>query len=280
MYSLLISLFGGALAGVLVRVISVSAAAGNAAQKSSAVPVVWCVVIGTAVFLAIMITISLLIRGKIKKVNMDIQLVIEEVQHKLMMKQNQFARRPMGSPKVMMQALEKEQAAGLRKALEACEGFKPFFRWSFLLDRQAATMKMAFYYQLKDFENVDKYMKKALFMDAQSVCMKLARMYVLKDPSLDKFFRKKCSSYKEPACILPYALYSWILVKQERYDDALQVLVDAKKKTDNEVILRNWELLVNKKYKNFSNAGLAESWYALGLEEPKMQKQTQVYRYR
>lgn len=277
MYSILIALFAGAVSGTLVRFISLSVA-GEAGKGAVSVP--WCIVIGVLVFLAVMIVISQIIRAKIKKVNADIQKVMEEVQHKLMLKQNQFMRRPLGSAKAMMQALEKDQAAGLRQALAACDGFTPFFRWSPLLDRQAATMKMAFHYQLREFEKVDEYMKKCLFFDPQSVCMKLARMYVCKDPSLDKFFRKKCSSYKEPACILPYALYSWILVKQERYDDALQILVDAKKKTDNEVIVRNWELLVNKKYKNFSNAGLGESWYALGLEEPKMQKQQQVYRYR
>ncbi|MBO5723872.1 MAG: hypothetical protein J6S58_03505 [Lentisphaeria bacterium] len=277
MYSLLIALFAGLLSGSLVRFISLAAAGES---KRGVVSVSWCVVIGCLVFIAVMIVISQIIRARIKKVNARIQQVMEEVQHKLMLKQNQFMRRPQGSPKAMMQALEKDQAAGLRLALDACEGFTPFFRWSPLLDRQAATMKMAFHYQLREFDKVDEYMKKCLFFDPQSVCMKLARMYVNKDPSLDKFFKKKCSSYKEPACILPYALYSWILVKQERYEEALRVLVEAKKKTDNEVIVHNWELLANKKYKNFSNAGLAESWYALGLEEPKIQKQQQVYRYR
>ena len=44
--------------------------------------------------------------------------------------------------------------------------------------------------------------------------------------------------------------------------------------------MKNWEALANNKYKSFSNAGIGEMWYALGLEEMKMPKQQQAYRYR
>ncbi len=266
MYALIIALLSGCIAG--------------GAAWLGGLSVTWDIIIGAAAFLAVTVVISQVIRIKVKKINQDLQQIMEETQHKLMMMQNQFSRRPMGSPKTMMQALEKEQAAGLRRVLDACDAFTPLFRWNFLLDRQINTMKMAFYYQLKDFAKVDELMPKCLFIDPQSVCLKMARMYMRKEDGIDKLFKKKCRSLKEPACILPYSLYAWILVKQERYDDALKLLVDAKKKTDNEVIVRNWELLANQKYKNFSNAGLGEMWYALGLEEIKIPKQQQRVRYR
>ena len=265
MYALIIALLAGAAAGGISRV--------------SGLSVAWSVFIGLAAFLAVTAVISQIIRVKVKKLNDALQQIMEETRHKIMMMQNQFMRRPLGSQKMMLQALEKEQNAGIRRAIGACDAFVPYYRWSFLLDRQMNTMKMAFYYQLKEFDQVDKLMPKCLFIDPQSVCLKMARMYMRKEDGIDKLFRKKCSSLKEPACILPYSLYAWILVKQERYDDALELLVDCKKKTDNEVIVRNWELLANKKYKSFSNSGLGETWYALGLEEIRMPK-PQRMRYR
>ena len=266
MYALIIALLTGGVAGGIAH-------AGGLSRP-------WSVTIGMLAFLAVVITVSQMIRIKIKKINAGIQQVMEEVQHKIMVMQNQFMRRPPGSQKMMMQALEKEQAAGIRRAIAACEAFTPLYRWSFLLDRQINTMKMAFYFQLKEFDQVDALMGKCLFFDPQSVCLKMARMYMRKDEGIDKLFKKKCRSLKEPACILPYSLYAWILVKQERYEDALKLLVEAKKKTDNETILRNWEMLANKKYKNFSNSGLGEMWYALGLEEIRIPKQQQRIRYR
>ena len=105
-------------------------------------------------------------------------------------------------------------------------------------------------------------------------------MYKHKDPKIDKFFRWKCSRLKADAAVLPFALYSWILVKENRIDDAIKVLNDAKAKTSNETLARNREALQNGKIKQFSNAPLGEIWYALMLEEPKMQKIQQQIRYR
>ncbi len=266
MYALIIALLSGFVAGGVSRI--------------SGLSITWSVFIGLAAFLAVTAVISQIIRGKVKKLNDGLQQIMEETRHKIMMMQNQFMRRPLGSQKMMLQALEKEQNAGIRRALEACDAFVPYYRWSFLLDRQMNTMKMAFCYQLKEFDQVDKLMPKCLFIDPQSVCLKMARMYMKKEDGIDKLFKKKCRSLKEPACILPYSLYAWILVKQERYEDALKLLVECKKKTDNETIVRNWEMLANNKYKSFSNSGLGEMWYAMGLEEMKMPKQQQRIRYR
>ena len=122
-------------------------------------------------------------------------------------------------------------------------------------------------------------MDKCLFIEPQSVCVKMARMYKRNDEGIDKFFKKKAARFKGEQALLPYALYSWILVKQERIDEAIKILNQAKIKTsDNEVIVKNWELLVNNKVKHFSNSLLGEQWYSLMLEEPKMPKQQVRYR--
>ncbi len=266
MLSSLTAFLAGFVAGGIARV--------------SGLSLTWSCIIGLLVLLAVTISISFIVRRKVKLVNAHIQQVMEEVQHRIMMRQNQFMRRPIGTPQRMMQELEKDQAAGIRRAIDTCNEFTPLFRWSPLLAKQVNTMKMAFYFQIKDFKMVDELMPKCIFFDPQSVCIKMARMYMRKEEGIDKLFKKKCRNLKDPACILPYSLYAWILVKQERYDDALKLLVECKRKTDNEVIVRNWEHLVNKKYKNFSNSGLGETWYALGLETPKMPRVQQNFRYR
>ena len=46
------------------------------------------------------------------------------------------------------------------------------------------------------------------------------------------------------------------------------------------MIVSNWEALANDKAKSFSNTGLGELWYAMGLEEMKMPKVRQQYQYR
>ena len=103
--------------------------------------------------------------------------------------------------------------------------------------------------------------------------MKLARMYKKNDPALDKFAKSKLKRAKGESFVVLYALYSWIMVKQDRVNDAIKLLADSKKRCDNETLNANWERLVNGKVKNFSNAALGEMWYMLHLEEPKVKTQ-------
>ena len=135
---------------------------------------------------------------------------------------------------------------------------------------------------IKRFDDVDAIMPKCLFLEPQAVCMKMVRLYKKNDPAIDKFFRKKGATLKKDNCVLPALLYAWILLKQGKNDDAFTVLTNAKKKSENPVLVANWEALANGKIKQFSNAGLGEAWYALGLEMPKMQRvqQQPQYRYR
>lgn len=231
-------------------------------------------------FFACQISISLLMRRAVGKVQAKIQEVMLDVQKRLEAKQQHFSRHPLGSPKVMMQQLEREQAAGVERALQACDLFKPLYLWNPFLSKQVNSMKMAFNFQLKRFDEVDALLPKCIFFDPQTIAMKMVRMYKKNDPGLDKFFRKKGARLKKDACVLPVCLYAWILLKQGKNEDALKVLVDAKKKTSDETLIHNWEALVNGRPRQFSNAGLGDMWYALGLEEPKMPKVQQQYRYR
>jgi hypothetical protein len=75
--------------------------------------------------------------------------------------------------------------------------------------------------------------------------------------------------------VLLNAAYSWILVKREKIDEAFKALTAALKNSDNEVLKRNHELLMNNRIAHFSNSGLGDQWYSLMLEEPKVKTQRQ-----
>ena len=161
----------------------------------------------------------------------------------------------------------------LKKQVELRDELKKYYLWSPLLSKQINTMKMMFHYQIKEFDKVDALIPKSLFFDPVSSAMKLARMYKKNNPQLDKFAKGKLKRAKGDSFVVLYALYSWILVKQNRINEAVKVLAESKKRCDNEVLNANWERLVNGKEKNFSNAALGEMWYMLHLEEPKVKTQ-------
>ena len=58
-------------------------------------------------------------------------------------------------------------------------------------------------------------------------------------------------------------------MKENKLEEAVVVLDEGKKKTENEVLKTNWEHVVNNRIKRFSNAGLGDNWYVLALEDVK-----------
>ena len=98
-------------------------------------------------------------------------------------------------------------------------------------------------------------------------------MYKKGNQDFHKVFAKKTKRLKDDDAALLYGLYSWILVKEGQTDKALNVLIEAKKKTSNETIIQNWEHLANGRIKQFSNAGLGDMWYSLYLEDAKIKPQ-------
>ena len=267
---------------MLTLLISLVAAllVGAATRHYSGLPLSAVIAMMIVVFALVHLVISLLLRMQTKKINAKLQALMLEIQQKIQGMQNRMMHRPTGSPKQMMQILEREQQAGLDRMIEALDLFKPLYKWSFLLKRQVNTMKMAFLFQQKKFDEVDKLLPHCMFFDPQSVAIRMVRMFKNNDPKLDKFFKSRCRRFKGDSAVIPFAAYSWMLVKQDRVEDAIAVLTDARKQTSNEVLEKNRELLLNGKVKQFTNAPLAEAWYALMLEEPKMPRIQQSVRYR
>lgn len=165
---------------------------------------------GVLALLIVQVTVSLIVRRRTTKINLQIQGIMLEVQKKLESKQQQFMRRPL-DPKLMMQQFTKEQNAGLERAIEACELFRPLYKWSFLMERQINTMKMAFNYQLKRYDEADRLMAKSLLLDPQSIAMKMARMYKRNEEGIDKFSGRnaKVSRARTASCLILYMPGFW-----------------------------------------------------------------------
>ncbi|MBO7622165.1 MAG: hypothetical protein J6T06_16755, partial [Victivallales bacterium] len=115
---------------------------------------------------------------------------------------------------------------------------------------------------------------KALVMDPLILAMKMVRKYKKGDlVEVEKMYNKGIKRFKGDKTTLIYALYSWILVKENKLEEAVVVLDEGKKKTENEVLKANWDHVVNNHIKRFSNAGLGDNWYVLALEDVKPIKQ-------
>ncbi|MBQ7404194.1 MAG: hypothetical protein IJW05_12245 [Lentisphaeria bacterium] len=240
----------------------------------------WSVILGIVGFMVVQLIISLLLRMKMKKINLELQQVMLGTQKNLERKQQMFIRQRNTNQTMMRMQMEAEQKKGIEEALKVCEQFRPMCKWNLMMKKQIATMQMAFHFQMRNWAEVDRLLPSCVFLDAQTVSMKLARLYKTKDEGLDKFYKKKTRMLRKDSIVLPAATYSWILLKLGRKEDALKALNDALKKCDSAILTHNRDAIVNDKLKQFSNAELAESWYVLALEEPKMQKIQQRVAYR
>ena len=249
-------------------------------QNTTDLHIVWNAVFAMVAVIAVQVTFGLIFRKKITAITNAIQQVIMEGQQKVQRKVNMFQQKPAGGVRHMQKLLEKEQHASLRNALELTEQLVPFFKWSLLLKKQVSTMQMQFYYQLGEFNEVDRLLPDCFYMEPLTVAMKMARQYKNDDPNLEKTFKSKIKKFKGNKGVILYALYSWILLKKGEKEKAFEVLTEAKDKCDHEVIYKNWEALANGKTKAFSNAGLGDEWYSLKLENPKMPKQKMQKRFR
>ncbi len=240
---------------------------------------VWTGLIGFAGFLAVVIPVNLLMRKKLEKILKKVQSTLMSSQDVLRRKVTQIQRSFAGSPKAMQGLLEKEQAKTLKDALAILDETKPLFRWNALAERQVNTFRAQLHYQLKEFDEADKYMKKAFMLDPVTVAMKLARQYMRGEKAgLDKAFKKEVKPKNAAKVQILCALYSWILVKENRVDDAVAFLATVKDTADSDVLKMNWEHLVNGRAKQFSNSGFGDIWYALHLEQPKAAKAPQQFR--
>jgi hypothetical protein len=242
---------------------------------SGAASVGWSVAWGVLAALAFQVGAGLFLRRKVKAAMDRVQGVLQAGQKRLQQKVSQWQMRPPGSIKQAQIELEREQRAFVEQALEKSRDLEVFYRWTPMLRRQVDTLRMQLYYQSKDYKKVDALLPTCLFLDPLTAAMKLARMHVTGAAGADKFFEKQVKRLRYGQGGILYALYAWMQVERGDLAGAHKVLVRACAKVENETLKRNREHLANNRPAHFSNAGLGEEWYALGLEEPKVKMQRQ-----
>lgn len=253
----------------------IGAAAGAASYRAWGI--VWAVICGAVCMLAAQAAIGLFLRKKVSALQGELQNLLAEGQNKIQRKLTVMQQRGSTDIKSARNLLEREQNILLNNALKFCDRFNVYSLWSPMLSRQVNTMRFAFLYQMKDFKAADALSRRCLFMDPQSITMRMVRLYRNGDASLEKFFRSKCRRLKGENCVLPYCAYAWMKLHADEPQEALNVLIEAKSKTDNPVVAENWERLANGKFKQFTLSGLGDAWYSLYLEEPKMPKGRRQY---
>lgn len=246
----------------------------------------WSILWGILAFLAANGLIGFYLNKKIKALMSDIQRIMIQAQKSMQEKSQTWRFRPPGSIRQAQIEMQKMQHGFIVKALEHTKNFEKYLRWSPLLSKQIATMRMQLNYQDKNFKEVDALLPKCLIIDPMTSAMAMARTYmrdgykVEKDKKgnsipnkIDKYFTKATLRIRYGQGALLYGLYAWILNKEGDVDGAFKVLLNASKKMENDCINKNIELLKNNKPKHFSLSGLGDEWYALGLEEPKIKMQ-------
>lgn len=246
----------------------------------------WSVFIGLVGFLATQGGISFYFIKRIKADMNAVQGIMAEAQKAVEAKTRQWMIRPPGSIQEAQRIIQNDMAAAAKKSLAETAKLMKYKPWVLMVEKQVATAQFHLNWLLKDFKAVDELMPKALFLDPASVAMKMARMQMLSKPldEIEKVYRKAVARVQYNANVLPAACWSWILVKrsetesdqakrEELVDRAFKALGEALKKSDNETLKRNHEILMNNRIPQFNNSGLGDQWYALHLEEPKIKTQ-------
>ena len=259
MYTILISLAVGILVG--------SWTARDLASTG------WGVFCAVVAMLIVQLVIGLIVRKKVNRLNQGLQEIMQQAQAKISRLVQQYQVRPPGNLRLAQQSLERMQTDAIRETLAGTDAFRPLYRWNWVLRKQINTMKMQLYFQLKENDKVDALLPKCFLMDSRSLAIKLVRMFKNGDPGLDKFYDKKCRKLKGEDGAFVALTYAWIKLRQDQPEPARSALVAARKSSDNPVLKENYERLVNGKFKQFSNSGLGDAWYALYLEEPKIKPQ-------
>lgn len=232
----------------------------------------WATLAGFAGFIAVALPITWLIRKRM-------EMIFNAVQGKIISSQEQLRRKIMAlqnkmqsGPKFQAQ-IEKEQADSIREAIKMLDELKPIQKWNLLVLRQYNTFKGQMLFQIKDFEGAAPLLDKALVLEPLTLAMQMVLMYKKGDmKKLEKAFYKGTGRFKDEKGTLLYALYSWVLVAENRPSEAVAILDEGRKKCESEVLQQNWDHLVNGRSKRFSNAALGEQWFALYLENPPQQK--------
>lgn len=237
---------------------------------------------GVAGFIAAFFLVGYFVRKRVTKVQHELEEIMKVGQQRMNRKIQQFQTKPGGNIKLIQRQITADQKVLYQKALDFTQRLEPFKKWSVLMGRQIATMRLQFLYQLKEFEQVDAllasgFLKGPIMVEPMTVAMKMARQYKNKDmEGVEKTFKRRIKWFKGDRGTLLYGVMTWMLVKEGKTEEARQLLAKAKDDTGNEAFTHNWVQLSNDRVKSYSNGGLGEEWYSLHLENPPTPKQQRM----
>lgn len=242
----------------------------------------WSIFLGIVAFGVFQSVIGLTLQRKVKSDMMRVQGILEAGQKKLQVKMQRWQMRPPGSVQAAQKEIADDTKVFVREALLQTETLAKYKWWIPMIDRQIATAQFQLCWMIRDFKKVDELMPKVMFLEPTTVAMRLARMQMRNDDlaEMEKVYKKGVRRLKYNQNVLLAAAWSWILIARGKVDDAFRALTEALKNSDDEVLKRNHENLMNNRVAHFSNSGIGDTWYSLYLEEPKvkMQRPRSVYR--
>jgi len=240
---------------------------------------IFCGLVGFGVVQGVM---GFLIRKRVMRDMQRVQAILANGQKKLQEKMQRWQFRPPGSIQEAQREMFHDTKVFVREALAQTETLKKYRLWVPMIDRQMATAQLQLNWMVKEFKTVDALMPKVMLMEPTMVAIKMARMYMLevKTEEIEKVYQKAVRRLRYNQNVLLAATMSWIQVKRGAVDAAFKTLTEALKKSDNETLKRNHEMLMNNRVPQFTNSGIGDTWYSLYLEEPKVRTQRQRSAFR
>lgn len=242
----------------------------------------WSTFLAIVVFGAVQMAIGIFMQKKVKAGMKAVEQVLLDGQKAVQAKTQRWQMRPPGSIQEAQNEIARDQRKFVSEALSLTDALHRFDLWIPLMKRQIATAQFQLYWMIKEYKKCDQLMDKALFVEPTMYAMKMARMYTLGKPTEDigKVYAKGSRRLRYNQNVLIAATWSWILVHRNDIDGALRALNAALKNSDNETLKANREALANNRVAHFTNTGIGDTWWAIGLEEPKMKMQRQRMQWR
>lgn len=233
-------------------------------------------------FAAAQIAGGIFVQKKVKAGMEQVQQVLVEAKKAMEAKSRRWMTRPPDSVKSAQAEMAADQRKYVLMALEKTEALHKFDRWVPMMRRQIATAQFQLFWMIKEWRKVDDLMDKALFLDPTMSAMRMARMHMKGEPleAIEKVYAKAVRRLRYNQNVLVAATWSWILVQKNEIDRAFKALNEALKNSDDATLKANREALANNRVAHFNNSGVGETWYALGLEEPKIKMQRQRMQWR
>jgi hypothetical protein len=242
----------------------------------------WSTFFGVLTFGAVQMGIGMFMQRKVKAAMKAVEQIIVAGQKALQAKAQRWQLRPPGSLQAMQNEIARDQRKFVEEALALTEPLHRFDLWVPMMKRQIATAQFQLYWMVKEYRKCDALMDKVLFVEPTMYAMKMARLYAQDKPTdeIRKVYEKGSRRLRYNQNVLLAATWSWMLVQRKEIDAAFKALTEALRNSDDATLKANREALANNRIAHFSNTGIGDTWWALGLEEPKVKTPRQRMQWR